>query len=93
MGYLIEQWTEPQTLGIGLQDSPAGLHRGSPRSSQAWSDSGGDLFHHVTPDQVLTWVTLYWVTRCITSSVRIYWESRAAGEEGRPHGASRYRPA
>ena len=86
MGYLIEQSTKPQTLGIGLQDSPAGLLAWIAEKLQAWSDSGGDLFRAFTPDQVLTWVTLYWVTRCITSSVRIYWESHVAGEDGRPRG-------
>jgi microsomal epoxide hydrolase len=86
MGYLIEQSTKPQTLGIGLQDSPAGLLAWIAEKLQAWSDSDGDLFRAFTPDQVLTWVTLYWVTGCITSSVRIYWESRVAGLEGRPRG-------
>ena len=44
MGYLIEQSTKPQTLGIGLQDSPAGHLAWIAEKLQAWSDSGGDLF-------------------------------------------------
>jgi len=35
---------------------------------------------------VLEWVTLYWVTGCITSSIRMYWESRVGGREGAPQG-------
>ncbi|MFI5047499.1 MAG: epoxide hydrolase family protein [Acidimicrobiia bacterium] len=84
MGYVIQQGTKPQTLGIGLQDSPAGLLAWLSEKLQAWSDSGGDLFRAFTPDQVLEWVTLYWVTGCITSSVRMYWESRVAGRDGSP---------
>jgi len=44
MGYLIQQSTKPQTLGVGLQDSPAGLLAWIAEKLQAWSDSGGDLF-------------------------------------------------
>lgn len=84
MGYYIQQSTRPQTLGIGLQDSPAGLLAWISEKLQAWSDCGGDLFRAFTPDQVLTWVTLCWITGCATSWLRIYWESRAAGEAGMP---------
>jgi epoxide hydrolase len=79
LGYLIQKSTKPQTLGIGLQDSPEGLLAWLAEKLQAWSDSGGDLFRAFTPDQVLTWVTLCWVSGCATSSLRIYWESRVGG--------------
>ena len=73
MGYLVQQSTKPQTLGIALQDSPAGHLAWIAEKLQAWSDSDGDLFRAFTPDQVLTWVTLCWVSGCMTSSVRMYW--------------------
>ena len=92
MGYVIQQSTKPQTLGIGLQDSPAGLLAWIAEKLQAWSDSGGDLFKAFTPDQVLTNVMIYWVSGCATSSLRFYWESRMAGAEGAPRGASRCPP-
>ena len=82
MGYLIQQSTKPQTLGIGLQDSPAGLLAWIAEKLHAWSDSDGDLFNAFTPDQVLTNVMIYWVTGCATSSLRFYWESRMAAAEG-----------
>ena len=82
MGYVIQQSTKPQTLGIGLQDSPAGLLAWIAEKLQAWSDSDGDLFNAFTPDQVLTNVMIYWVSGCATSSVRFYWESRMAAAEG-----------
>ena len=84
MGYLIQQSTKPQTLGIALQDSPAGHLAWIAEKLQAWSDSDGDLFRAFTPDQVLTWVTLYWVSGCMTSSLRMYWESRVGGAESAP---------
>jgi microsomal epoxide hydrolase len=86
MGYYIQQSTKPQTLGIGLQDSPAGLLAWIAEKLQAWSDCDGDLFRAFTPDQVLTWVTLYWVTGCATSSLRFYWEARVAGADAMPRG-------
>ena len=92
MGYLIQQSTKPQTLGIGLQDSPAGLLAWIAEKLQAWSDSDGDLFNAFTPDQVLTNVMIYWVTGCATSSLRFYWESRMGGAEARRTGASRCPP-
>lgn len=79
MGYYMIQSTKPQTLGIGLQDSPAGLLAWIGEKLQAWSDCDGDLFNAFTADQVLTWVTLYWVTGCITSSTRFYWETQLTG--------------
>jgi epoxide hydrolase len=86
MGYYMQQSTKPQTLGIGLQDSPAALLAWITEKVQAWSDCDDDLFTVFTPDQILTWVTLYWVTGCATSSLRIYWESRVAGADGLPRG-------
>jgi len=85
-GYYMQQATKPQTLGIGLQDSPAGLLAWIAEKLQAWSDCRGDLFNAFNLDQVLTWVTLYWVTNSATSSLRIYWETRMAGAEARPRG-------
>ena len=49
MGYLIQQSTKPQTLGIALQDSPAGHLAWIAEKLQAWSDSDGDLFRRVHP--------------------------------------------
>ncbi len=83
-GYYVQQATKPQTLGVALQDSPVGLLAWISEKLQSWSDCGGDLFRAFTIDQVLSWVTLYWVTGCATSSLRIYWEGRVAGADGIP---------
>jgi pimeloyl-ACP methyl ester carboxylesterase len=96
-GYAIEQATKPQTLGMALNDSPAGLLAWIVEKFRAWSDCGGDPENSYTRDQLITNVMLYWVTQTITSSARLYWESRQSGslEEtpdyvGVPTGVARY---
>ena len=75
-GYALVQATRPQTLGVALNDSPAGLLAWIVDKFRAWSDCGGDPESVFTRDQLLTNVMLYWVTQTITSSARLYRESR-----------------
>jgi pimeloyl-ACP methyl ester carboxylesterase len=75
-GYQQIQGTKPQTLGYGLNDSPAGLAAWIVEKFHGWSDHEGDLEAAFTRDELLTNITLYWVTETITSSTRIYYESR-----------------
>jgi pimeloyl-ACP methyl ester carboxylesterase len=77
-GYALEQGTKPQTLGVSLNDSPAGLLAWIVEKFHAWSDCDGHPENAFTRDQLLTNVTIYWVTRTITSSVRLYREARLA---------------
>jgi microsomal epoxide hydrolase len=72
------QGTKPQTLGYGLNDSPAGLAAWIVEKFHGWSDHSGDVEEAFTRDELLTNITLYWVTETITSSTRIYYESRHA---------------
>ncbi len=81
-GYALEQSTKPQTLGVALNDSPAGLLAWIVEKFRAWSDCDGDPERVFTRDQLLTNVTTYWVTQTITSSARLYWEHMHSG--GRP---------
>ena len=60
-GYSAIQSTKPQTLGYGLNDSPAGLAAWIVEKWRSWTDSGGDLDAHVSRDFLLTVITLYWV--------------------------------
>jgi hypothetical protein len=46
---------------------------------RAWSDSGGDVDAHIGRDDLLTTITLYWVTGSITSSMRDYYDNRWHG--------------
>jgi pimeloyl-ACP methyl ester carboxylesterase len=74
-GYSAIQGTKPQTLGYGLNDSPAGLAAWIVEKFHGWSDNGGDVESAFTKDEMLTNIMLYWVTETITSSSRLYYES------------------
>jgi pimeloyl-ACP methyl ester carboxylesterase len=90
-GYLIEQNTRPQTIGYALLASPVAL--------AAWMlDHDTDSYYkisrafldkqpsgHLTRDQILDNITLYWLTGTGASAARSYWENtqaaaRAAGQ-------------
>jgi pimeloyl-ACP methyl ester carboxylesterase len=81
------QATKPQTLGYGLNDSPAGLAAWLVEKYRSWSDCGGDVERRFTKDELLTQVTLYWVTETINSANRLYYERdrhpRAFGPDDR----------
>ena len=64
--------TKPQTAAFGLTDSPAGLAAWIVEKLRAWSDCGGEVERRFTKDEILTNVTLYWLTGTIGSSMRMY---------------------
>jgi pimeloyl-ACP methyl ester carboxylesterase len=64
--------TKPQTAAFGLTDSPAGLAAWIVEKLRAWSDCDGDVERSFTRDEILTNVTLYWLTGTIGSSMRMY---------------------
>jgi len=68
-GYIAEQSTRPNTLAVALGDSPAGLAAWIVEKLQAWSDESA-----FTADELLTWVTAYWVTGTIGTSFTTYAE-------------------
>jgi pimeloyl-ACP methyl ester carboxylesterase len=74
-GYKAIQSTKPQTLGYGLNDSPAGLAAWILEKWRSWADSRGHLDERFSRDFLLTTVTLYWVTQTITSSMRDYFDN------------------
>ncbi|GIH11150.1 multidrug MFS transporter [Rhizocola hellebori] len=69
-GYSSIQSTKPQTVGYGLNDSPAGLAAWLLEKWNSWTDT--------TPsrDYLCTLLTLYWATQTITPSMRDYWDNR-----------------
>jgi pimeloyl-ACP methyl ester carboxylesterase len=71
--------THPQTLGIALDDSPAGLLAWIVQRFRDWSDCDGVVERSFSRDQLLTNVMLYWMTRSFTSSARLYWETMHSG--------------
>ncbi len=74
-GYQRIQGTKPQTLAYGLNDSPAGLAAWIVEKWRTWSDCEGDVEKRFSKDEILTNVTIYWVTGTINSSTRLYYES------------------
>ncbi|HEX4217674.1 MAG TPA: epoxide hydrolase [Acidimicrobiales bacterium] len=75
-GYADEQGTKPQTLGVSLNDSPAGLLAWIVEKFRGWSDCDGHPENCFTRDQLITNVMLYWLTQTGASSARLYWENR-----------------
>ena len=78
-GYSAVQSTRPQTLGYGLNDSPAGLAAWVLDKWRSWSDSDGDLDARFGRDALLTMLTIWWATGSITSSMRDYYDNRWHG--------------
>jgi pimeloyl-ACP methyl ester carboxylesterase len=82
-GYSAIQSTRPQTLAYGLTDSPAGQLAWIAEKFRAWTD--GDLPDDaVDRDQLLTNITLYWLTGTAGSSARLYFEAANSGTWGPP---------
>jgi pimeloyl-ACP methyl ester carboxylesterase len=75
-GYQEQQGTKPETLGVGLSDSPAGLAGWIAEKWSAWSDHAGDPFEAIDGDDLLTCLSIYWFTGSIGSSIRLYEEHR-----------------
>jgi len=83
MGYGAIQSTRPQTLAYALTDSPAGQLAWIVDKFRDWTD--GDLPEDaVDRDQMLTNVTLYWLTGTAGSSARLYLEAARSGGWGPP---------
>ncbi|HEV2881036.1 MAG TPA: epoxide hydrolase [Pyrinomonadaceae bacterium] len=74
--YMHIQATKPQTLSYGLNDSPVGLAAWIVEKFRAWSDCNGHVEERFTKDELLTNLTIYWVTETINSSIRLYYEHR-----------------
>ena len=70
------RWRERDgtTLAYGLHDSPAGLAAWIVEKFRNWSDCGGDVERRFSKDELLTHLTLYWVTGTINSANRLYYE-------------------
>ncbi|MDD5094669.1 MAG: epoxide hydrolase [Dehalococcoidia bacterium] len=78
-GYYHIHSTRPQSIAYALNDSPAGLAGWILEKFRAWSDCRGNIENSFTKDELLTNITLYWVTGTITSSMRLYLEMARAG--------------
>ena len=67
--------TEPQTLALPLNDSPAGLAAWMLGRRRAWSDCHGDLDNSYSREFLATTLSIYWFTGTIGTSMRFYYEN------------------
>ncbi|RVE52162.1 hypothetical protein evm_003235 [Chilo suppressalis] len=80
-GYLHIQATKPDTIGIALTDSPAGLAAYILEKFSSWTNlafknaTDGRLLEKYQLTHLLDNVMLYWASNSITTSVRIYAEA------------------
>jgi epoxide hydrolase len=80
-GYGAIQSTRPQTVGYGLTDSPAGQLAWIAEKFGEWTDGG---LTAVDRDQMLTNISVYWLTRTAGSSARLYYEAARSRGWGPP---------
>ncbi|MEV6339244.1 epoxide hydrolase family protein [Nocardia vinacea] len=86
-GYAMVQAGRPQTLAIGMHDSPAGLLSWIVDLFQRWTNPALELPDDaVDRDALLTNVSLYWFTRSFVSSIRLYGEGDSWGMPARNSG-------
>jgi pimeloyl-ACP methyl ester carboxylesterase len=83
-GYVHLQRTKPQTPAFALTDSPVGLAAWIFEKWWRWSDCADehgrrDLLRSYTRDELLTNVSIYWFTRTIGPSMRLYYETLGPG--------------
>ena len=83
-GYVHLQRTKPQTAAIALTDSPAGLASWILEKWWRWTDCADergvrDPYRRFTRDELLTMVSIYWLTRSIGPSLRMYYETFSRG--------------
>ncbi|KAF9005462.1 alpha/beta-hydrolase [Cyathus striatus] len=74
-GYNTLQKTQPQTIGYAVTDSPVGLLAWIYEKLVNWSDG-----YAWEDDEVLTWISIYWFSRCgPAATFRVYYESAHGG--------------
>src|ERR687886_202655 len=78
-GYNALQSTRPQTIAYGLTDSPVGQLAWIVEKFKEWTDSMDVPEDAIDRDQLLTNVTVYWLTRTANSSARLYYEFGRSG--------------
>jgi pimeloyl-ACP methyl ester carboxylesterase len=84
-GYAIVQSTRPQTLSYALTDSPVGQLAWIVEKFKEWTDPSADLPEDaIDRDQILTDVSVYWLTGTAGSAARIYFEEARAWGQVQP---------
>jgi microsomal epoxide hydrolase len=84
INYALLQGMSPHTLSPALSDSPAGLAAWITEKFHAWTQHDGQVSGALSWDELLTHLTIYWVTNCLGSSIELYFESTRTGTMGPP---------
>jgi pimeloyl-ACP methyl ester carboxylesterase len=79
LSHVTVQRIDPQTLAYAFVDSPVGTAAWLWERRRAWSDSGGDVFSVFDRDFLCTTASIYWLTKTIGTSFRLYYETFARG--------------
>lgn len=66
--------TKPITISYSMDDSPIGLCSWILEKFYNWSDCKGNLDNVLTKEEILSNITLYWITRTFYSSIQLYKE-------------------
>jgi pimeloyl-ACP methyl ester carboxylesterase len=75
--HMLIQSTVPDIVSVGLTDSPAGLAAYLVEKYRRWSDCEGEVERRFSKDELCDYLTMYWATGTIASSMRLYWGERA----------------
>lgn len=65
--YAMVQGTIPQTLALGLNDSPVGMAAWILEKFRSWSDCNGDIESVFSKDELITNIMLYWIKNSVKS--------------------------
>lgn len=87
LGYLPIQRIGQQTLAYAMVDSPVGTAAWLWERRRDWSDTRGDVFAVFDRDMLCTTASIYWLTRGIGASMRLYRDHYTQGWRPRHDGA------
>jgi pimeloyl-ACP methyl ester carboxylesterase len=74
--HLLLNSAAPDAASVAFGDSPAGLAAWLVEKYRRWSDCDGGVERRFTRDELCDFLTLYWATGTIASSMRVYWAER-----------------
>ncbi len=76
--HLFVQSAAPDAVAVAFNDSPAGLAAWLIDKYRRWSDCDGEVERRFSKDQLCDFLTMYWATGTIASSMRLYLGERRA---------------
>lgn len=73
--YSMQQSTRPDTLAVGLTDSPVGLAAWLVEKFREWSGTD-EILDYWSLDELITTISVYWFTGSIGTSFRAYFDDQ-----------------